>query len=100
MDDLKKLGEAMNEAIILRGMVDTLDEQIANASAQIKSNEAEISRLSNLAKANEAEIKECSKLKEERGKKQAELDKRLKALETVGVKLPLSAKFVTGRVSL
>lgn len=99
--NLEELGKAMNEAIILRGMIDSIDGEIEKRETQVKANEAEISRLNALVKNNEGAMKALDAIMTDRGKKQSELDKRLKILEAVGVKLPIAEKFGSaGRVAL
>ena len=98
--DLKELGAVMGEALVLRMTIDSLDEKIMIAAAQIDADKKEISRLESLQKTNEKAEEAKQKLVDERTSKNADLMKRLAELDKVGVKLPIQEKFVTRQVSL
>lgn len=98
--DLKELGAAMSEALALRGMIDSLDEKIMIAGAQIDADKKEIARLEALQEFTAKAEENRQKVVKEREDKNAELVKRLTILDEVGVKLPIREKFVTRQVSL
>ena len=98
--DLKELGSAMSEALALRGMIDSLDEKIAIATAQIEANNGEISRLEALQKVTAKMEEDERVLVKNRAEKNTELVKRLAKLDEVGVKLPIQEKFGARQVSL
>ena len=98
--DLKELGEAMSQALALRGMIDALDERISAFDSQIKNNQTEISRLKSLESVTAKAISDKDAVVAERSQRQSELDKRLAVLDEVGAKLPIAQKFGTKQVSL
>ena len=98
--DLKELGVAMTEALTLRGMIDSLDEKIGIAGAQIELNNKEISRLEQLQSVTKRMDLDKQVLEKDRQDRNAELLKRLSVLNEVGVKLPIQQRFSSGRVLL
>jgi len=98
--DLKELGDAMAQALVLRSGLDALDDKLAAADAQIKANQMEIVRLKSLESVTTRAIEDKKVVEAEREKQQVELTKRLEILGEVGVKLPLAQKFGTARTSL
>ena len=98
--DLKELGAAMGEALVLRMAIDSLDEKIMIAGAQIDADKKEIARLESLQKVTAEADEDRQKVVKDREDKNAELVKRLAMLDEVGVKLPIRERFVARRVSL
>ena len=98
--DLKELGAAMGEALVLRMTIDSLDEKISIAGAQIDADKKEISRLEALQKVTAEAEENKQKVEKDRADKNTELVKRLAMLDEMGVKLPIREKFVARRVSL
>lgn len=97
---LKELAELMNESLVLRGQLDSLDEKISKFESDISTNKEKIAALSILSKNTEKLEADKKALDSERGKKQAELNTRLQKLEDNEVKLPIKDKLSTKRTSL
>ncbi len=89
-DELASLGNAISEAIALKGMVLKLEEQAKAAETKIAANKREIARLNNLEEQTKKLEQDRVKFIEETKQKQGELDARLKRLTEAGVNIPLN----------
>lgn len=100
LKDLKGLGDAISEALALRGKMATVEDSFADMTAQIERNKKEIDRLTSLQSSTENLEGERKVLKAELSDYQAELDKRLAKLDKAGVSLPINEPSGAKKVSL
>ena len=87
--DLEGLGKAISEAIALRAKIQSVEDNSSGVSAQIQSNEKEITRLKSLEEVTVKLRVDKDTIESEASGLRSELSKRMEKLNKAGVKLPL-----------
>lgn len=98
--DLKKMGQAVSEALALQGKVVSLGDEVSKREADITTNEEEIARLKTLEIVTEKAKVELKAKKDELEGLNASLSGHLESLKKEGIVLPLGGKSGAKQVSL
>jgi len=90
--DYNKMLKDITDATALRGVIDSVAETLNGIEGQIGVNKREIAKRVSLEESNEDLERRRVEVAKTLAQHQAEMDKRLAALDKAGVTLPIDAK--------